>query len=156
VSGEHKCKILLFCIVSQMEVIKKILSSKIFLFFLLLAVIWVGLVSIKAYYKKSQLDQEVTSLKSEIGKLDQQDQDLSQLIKYFNNQNYLEKEAKDKLNLKKSDENVVMVPEGQLNEEADASQELFSTKTNGISNNSQPARDAENNLVKWWKYLFGR
>jgi len=139
-----------------MEVIKKILSSKIFLFFLLLAVIWVGLVSIKAYYKKSQLDQEVTSLKSEIGKLDQQDQDLSQLIKYFNNQNYLEKEAKDKLNLKKSDENVVMVPEGQLNEEADASQELFSTKTNGISNNSQPARDAENNLVKWWKYLFGR
>jgi len=139
-----------------MEVIKKILSSKIFLFFLLLAVIWVGLVSIKAYYKKSQLDQEVTSLKSEIGKLDQQDQDLSQLIKYFNNQNYLEKEAKDKLNLKKSDENVVMVPEGQLNEEADASQELFSTKTNGILNNSQPARDAENNLVKWWKYLFGR
>jgi cell division protein FtsB len=139
-----------------MEVIKKILSSKIFLFFLLLAVIWVGLVSIKAYYKKSQLDQEVTSLKSEIGKLDQQDQDLSQLIKYFNNQNYLEKEAKDKLNLKKSDENVVMVPEGQLNEEADASQELSSTKTNGILNNSQSARDAENNLVKWWKYLFGR
>jgi len=49
-----------------------------------------------------------------------------------------------------------MVPEGQLNEEADASQELSSTKTNGILNNSQSARDAENNLVKWWKYLFGR
>jgi len=139
-----------------MEVIKKILSSKIFLFFLLLAIVWVGLVSIKAYYKKSQLDQEISSLKSQIGKLDKQDQDLSQLIKYFNNQNSLEKEAKDKLNLKKSDENVVMVPEGQLNQQAAASQELSSTTASGILGNSQSVKEAENNLIKWWKYLFGR
>lgn len=139
-----------------MEVIKKILSSKIFLFFLLLAVIWVGLVSIKAYYKKSQLDQEISSLKGEIGKLDKQDQDLSQLIKYFQNQNYLEKEAKDQLNLKKSDENVVMVPEGQLNDQASVSQELTSTTASGFFDNSQSVSEVENNLVKWWKYLFGR
>lgn len=139
-----------------MEVIKKILSSKIFLFFLLLAVIWVGLVSIKAYYKKLQLDQEISSLKGEIGKLDKQDQDLSQLIKYFQNQNYLEKEAKDQLNLKKSDENVVMVPEGQLNDQASVSQELTSTTASGFFDNSQSVSEVENNLVKWWKYLFGR
>lgn len=140
-----------------MEVIKKILSSKAFLFVLLLAVIWVGLVSVRAYYKKHQLDQEIISLKEEIDKLDKQGQDLTQLIKYFNNQDFLEKEAKDKLNLKKGDENVVMVPEGQLSWQAAIGQELSSaTASSMILGSSQPEQEIENNLVKWWKYLFGR
>lgn len=134
-----------------MQTIKKILSSKAFLFFLLLAVIWVGLVSIKVYYKKYQLDQEIASLKKEIGRIDEQDEELTQLIKNFNNQSFLEKEAKEKLNLKKSDENVVMVPEAAI------SQELpVENAANPILGGGQPEEVIENNLIKWWKYLFGR
>jgi len=134
-----------------MQIIKKILSSKIFLFFLLLAVIWVGLVSIKTYYKKHQLDQEIVALKNEIEKLDKQGQDLNQLIKYFSNQDFLEKEAKDKLNLKKNDENVVIVPEAAITQELPAA----STSSPTLSN-IQSVKRAENNLIKWWRYLFGR
>jgi len=134
-----------------MQTIKKILSSKAFLFFLLLAVIWIGLVSIKAYYKKYQLDQEIASLKKEIGKLDKQNDELNQLTKYFNNQSFLEKEAKDKLNLKKEGESVVMVPEAAI------SQELpVENATKPILGGGQPEEVIENNLIKWWKYLFGR
>ncbi len=135
-----------------MEVIKKILNSKAFLFFLLLAVIWVGLVSIKAYYRKHQLDQEIASLKEQIGKLGKQDQDLSQLIKYFNNQNYLEKEAKEELNLKAEGENVVMVPEAAIGQELALQQTTSSAEQ--LPAPQPPAE--ENNLIKWWKYLFGR
>jgi len=134
-----------------METIKRILSSKIFLFLSLLAVIWVGLVSVRAYYKKNQLNQEIASLKDQIGKLDKQDQDLSQLIEYFNNQDFLEKEAKDKLNLKKGDENVVMVPEAAIGQEISSESATSSKQSQEI----QPSQE-ENNLVKWWKFLFGR
>lgn len=135
-----------------MPTIKRVLSSKIFLFFLLLAVIWIGLVSVRAYYKKYQLDQEITALKFQIGKLDKQDQDLSQLLKYFDSSNYLEIEAKDKLNLKKSDESVVMVPEAAISQELATQQ---ATSGVGQSFATQPSV-AENNLIKWWNYLFGK
>src|SRR4030042_813689 len=97
-----------------MEQIKRLLGLKIVLFFLLLAVIWVGLVSVKAYWRRQQLDQEIASLKKEIGKLDKSGREFSQLIKYFNDQDFLIREAKDKLNLKAEGESVVIVPEAAI------------------------------------------
>ncbi len=140
-----------------MEAIKKILSLKIVLFLLLLAVIWMGLVSVKAHYRKNQLDQEVSSLKKEINKLDKSDQELSQLIKYFNNQDFLEKEVKDKLNLKAEGESVVMVPEGQLNLEAAAEQQTASSASAvATGQQSGEQKNKTSNIVRWWNYLFGR
>jgi len=133
-----------------MPPIKRLLSSKVFLFFLLLAVIWLGIVLVRTAYRRYQLDQEVSSLKSEIDKLDKKDNELSQLIKYFNNQSFLEREAKDKLNLKKEGESVVMVPEAAI------SQELSENITSSEPKAEVQKKPADNNFIKWWKYLFGR
>jgi cell division protein FtsB len=129
--------------------IKKFLCSRTCVFLLLLAFVWVGLVLVKATYKKHQLDQEISSLKFEIDKLDKKDKEFSDLLDYFNSQNFLEKEAKDKLNLKEEGEKVVMVPETAI------SQEIF-----GQSNENMPKEGSEikpeNNFIKWWKYFFKR
>jgi cell division protein FtsL len=140
-----------------MEVIKKILSLKIVLFLLLLAVIWMGLVSVKAYYRKHQLDQDIASLKKEVDQLDKSDKDLSQMINYFNNQDYLKQEAKDKLNLQEPGESVVMVPEGQLSLEAAAGQSAVSaTGTEVAAQGTETQKNNDSNPMKWLKYLFGR
>ncbi|MBU4142579.1 septum formation initiator family protein [Patescibacteria group bacterium] len=129
--------------------LKKIFSSRTVLFLLLLAFVWLSLVLVRAFYKKRQLDQEIGALKSEVEKMDKKGQELNQFLGYFSSQDYLEKEAKDKLNLKKEGENVVMVQEPA----AEAAKE---------NNNSAPAGAAisapveENNLVKWWKFFFKR
>jgi len=134
-----------------MQPIKRVLTSKIFLFCLLLAIIWLGLVSVRTWYKRYQMDQQISALKSEISKMEKSGSELSQLIKYFNNQSFLEKEAKDKLNLKNADENVVMVPEAAIGQELSARQ----AASTGQPAAPQPAVQ-DNNFIKWWKYLFGR
>jgi len=134
-----------------MQPIKRVLTSKIFLFCLLLAVIWLALVSVRAWYRRYQLDQQIAALKNEISKMEKSDGELSQLIKYFNNQDFLEKEAKDKLNLKNAGENVMMVSEAAIGQELSAQQ---AASMNQPAAPQPPAE--ENNFIKWWKYLFGR
>jgi len=132
--------------------LKKIFSSRAVLFFLLLAFVWLSLVLVKAFYKKRQLDQEIGSLKAEIDKTDKKGQELSQLLSYFNSESYLEKEAKDKLNLKKEGESVVMVQEPATDGAV--------AVDNGSGNQAVAAEPAapvnENNLVKWWRFFFKR
>ena len=130
--------------------LKKFLSSRAVLFFLLLAFVWLSLVLVKAFYKKRQLDQEIGSLKAEIDKTDKKGQELSQLLSYFGSESYLEKEAKDKLNLKKEGENVVMVQEPA----ADQVVAVDSSSDNQAAATAAPVN--ENNLVKWWKFFFKR
>jgi hypothetical protein len=79
------------------------------------------------------------------------------VIKYFNNQDFLKREAKDKLNLQEQGENVVIVPEGQLNLEAAVGQSVAST-TNTLdqSQSAGAQKNIDSNPMRWWKYLFGR
>ncbi len=130
--------------------IKKILYSRWFIFLSLLAFIWLGLVLTKTVYKKYQLNQEIESLKVEIAKMDKKEQELTKLIDYLGSQDSLEKEAREKLNLKKEGESVLMVSETELAKElADSSgQESAASREKKLA--------SENNLVKWWKFFFKR
>ena len=129
---------------------KKILYSRASVFVLLLACIWLGLALAKAIYKKYQLDKEIASVKSGIEKLDKNSQELTQTLNYFQNQDFLEKEAKAKLNLKKEGETVVMVSEaaiGQLPQMASSSSQETGSRT---------LTETKNNLLKWWEYFFAK
>jgi len=130
--------------------IKKILYSRWFIFLSLLAFIWLGLVLTRTIYKKYQLNQEIESLKIEIAKMDKKEQDLTKLIDYLGSQDSLEKEAREKLNLKKEGESVLMVPETELAKELSDSSNQKSTVS------SEEKLTAENNLIKWWKFFFKR
>jgi cell division protein FtsB len=130
--------------------IKRILYSRWFVFFSLLAFIWLGLVLTKTIYKKYQLSQEIESLKVEIAKMDKKEQDLTKLIDYLGSQDSLEKEAREKLNLKKEGESVLMVSE------TDLARELSDSSSQGPAASNEEKLAEENNLVKWWKFFFKR
>jgi len=130
--------------------IKKILYSRLFIFLSLLAFIWLGLVLTKTVYKKYQLNQEIESLKVEISKMDKKEQELTKLIDYLGSQDYLEKEAREKLNLKKEGESVLMVSE------TDLAKELSDSSSQESATNSEEKLTSENNLIKWWKFFFKR
>lgn len=129
--------------------IKKILYSRLFIFLSLLALIWLGLVLTKTVYRKYQLNQEIESLKFEITKMDKKEQELTKLIDYLGSQDYLEKEAREKLNLKKEGESVLMVSETELAKE-------LSDSSSQATVRGKEKIEEENNLIKWWKFFFKR
>jgi len=128
--------------------LKKILCSKFCIFLLLLAFIWLGLSLSKIVYKRYQLNEEIENLKTEIEKMDKKEQELTKFISYLDSSTYLEREAREKLNLKKEGENVLMVSESELENESSS----VVSQQASIGNNKSEI--IENNLIKWWKFFF--
>jgi len=101
--------------------VKKILSSKIFLLFIGLCFIYLGISTVKETYKRYEL------------------------IDYFNQDSFLEKQARIKLNLKKSGEKVMVVPEKPKEKKQEAIR-VFDKKEQQIA--------PEPNWKEWWNYFF--
>jgi cell division protein FtsB len=74
-----------------------------------------GFITIKEILNKSKLDKEITELNQEIEQLKLKKQNFLSLIDTYQNDFYLEKEARSKMNLKKSGEKVVVVKLDDIN-----------------------------------------
>lgn len=132
---------------------KKILGSKITLFLLLLAFIWLSVNLVNIFYKKYKVNQEIENLKAEIGKVEKSNQEISSLIDYFSSQSFLEKEAKEKLNLKKEGEQVVII-EPAKEPLATTSQPESVGSQASADQNSASLEKSESNFTRWWRYFF--
>jgi cell division protein FtsL len=115
-----------------------LIFSKFFVVFclFLFLVILFGLA--KGTIKSHKVSAEVQQLQQEISRLDSQNQDFEQLVKYLNTDTFIEQEAKLKLGLKKANENLVIIPDSEI-----------SVKENTINEN-----EAKSNPEKWWAYFF--
>ena len=131
---------------------KNFFSFKLLLFLLLLIFIWFGLQLVRLTYKRHELNKEINNLKSEVERLEQSSGDLSQLMNYFNSADFLEREAKEKLNLKKEGENVVVVPEAAIVQRINQESQTDSAK----AEDKEEKKEEDGNPVKWWKYFFGK
>ncbi len=126
---------------------KRIISSKLFLFLMSLALIVLGVNLIQETYKKYHLSKEIEQLRAEAERLETGNDQLAELMEYLKQEAYLEKEARIKLNLKRPGEKVVIVPEGaplpeELKEEGPPEPALvFQTEPKA-------------NYWKWWEYFF--
>ena len=144
--------------------IRKVLGSKIFLFAVVLILIWLVLGVGRESYRKYQLTKEIKNLKEEITKLEGNNQQLSNLLEYFQDKSYLEKEARLKLNLTKPGEKVVIVPESGLvqespkenpsvNDQAEDFEEGIIGFDSSLTKTSQTKTETPN-WWKWWEYFF--
>jgi len=124
--------------------IKKLLSSKVFLFFIVLALIGLVISLGQESYRKYQLTKEINGLKSEIERLEGKNQQLADLMEYFQEGSYLEQEARLKLNLKKPGEKVVVIsqPAG-----VEVDKRIMAETKDEVSNETT-------NFWKWWEYFF--
>jgi len=134
----------------------------------ILALIWLALGAGRESYRKYQLTKEIKNLKAEISKLEGGNQQLNNLIEYFQDESYLEKEARLKLNLTKPGEKVVIVPESGSAQEApfqedslaDNNQDRdFNEGIAGLNPSLVKTNQTESetpNWWKWWEYFFAR
>ncbi len=65
-------------------------------------------------YRQNQINTEIMKLQTEITNLNQENQVLDELIGYLQTDEFREKEAKDKLNLIKEGEQLVLVKEKEM------------------------------------------
>ena len=93
----------------------------------------------RAVVQKYQVDKEIAKLNAQVAKVKKNNEDLSYLIKYFNTPEYQEQQAREKLNLKKDGEYVVVLPD-----------------TNGAVSGAQGSAANKSNARQWFDYFFGK
>lgn len=111
-------------------------------FFVLAAVIFF---LTKEYYRKRQIQREITGLEQEAAKINRENLEIQEKIAYLQSRDFQEREAKDKLNLQNPGENVVVIKPGVAREQA--------VETEG-ENMPQPLPPAVPNQQKWWNFFF--
>jgi len=118
---------------------KKLLYSKSFIIFLIIIFVLVIVALGRESYRYFKVNQEIRDLEKRIEALEISNEELSRMQEYFQSEEFLEKEARLKLNLTKPGESLIIV---KKTEEAEGEQEIAIAKE--ISN-----------IQKWWKYFFG-
>jgi cell division protein FtsB len=130
---------------SGKNIFKKALGSKVFLFFALLVLIFLTVNAGRESYNRYQLSKEISRLEMEKKQIEKRNSYLAGLMNYYKDESYLEEQARLKLNLKKSGENVVVIERSRdkngINEE--------------VGGTESPALEKETaNYWKWWEYFF--
>lgn len=139
---------------------KQLFYSKGLLFFLILVLAGTIFVFSRAAQRKRQVEKEIDALKQEIEKLSGRNGDIASLLENFGDKDYLEQEARLRLNLKKKGEEVaVVLPQ---NRDGAASGAVSADLGGAISNasefsavsNTKVSGAKMNNLKKWLNYFF--
>ncbi len=120
----------------------KWLASGLFITVGLAVVVFIGVALGKETYRKYQIQKEIDSLQQEAEKVSEKNQELRQLIEYYQTDAYKELEARKKLGLQKKGEKVVIIK---------SSPENYLNKTSNLE--CAESKNASN-LEKWWRYFF--
>jgi cell division protein FtsB len=118
------------------------------IFFLggLVVLVLIGISLGKETYRKHQIQKEIEHLQSQIEELNKENSQLGDLMTYLSSQDYQEKEAREKLNLQKADEKMIV-----LQKELGAQDKK---DENAATNEQVPTEDNSPNWQKWWKFFF--
>jgi len=115
-------------------------KSKYFIVFLVLILILVLIAMGREAYRFYKISQEIGNLEKRIENLKKDNEELLKIKEYFTSKEFLEDEARIKLNMTKEGESVIFISNLDAAEEESASEEQHIK----ISN-----------FKLWWKYFFG-
>ena len=124
---------------------KKKFSAVLFIF--LAGIILAGSISYSAVreaYRNRKIENDIEQLQQEAKRIQTENNDLSSRIAYYETPEFQEKIAKEKLNLQKNDEKVVVVRPsiGKQEQVAGPSDEIIEV------DQEMP------NFIKWWNFFF--
>lgn len=112
----------------------------------LILLIFFGISFIREAVRSYEIQKEVSSLESEIQLLEERNAELASIVQYLNTDVYREKEARLRLNMQASGEQVVVVPDEYLDNEYTTAGAETAIKNSTYRTNPQ----------KWWDYFFGQ
>jgi len=126
---------------------RQILASKSLLLISLLILVFFSFNLFKEIVNRRDLHGDIKILDDEITKLENKNQKLSFLIDYYESLEFVEKEARTKLNLRKPGEKIIIVSED--NEDVTEQTDFFDTTVLTSSDIIHLT-----NPQKWWNYFF--
>lgn len=122
---------------------KWLISSIIFLILIILVIF--GYALSKEIKKKKQVEGEIENLRRQAEKIEKENMQLGERIKYLESEDYQKIEAKDKLNLQSPGEKVVILAQGPVPEKEASPEE---------PPRPEIEEDKTSNYIKWWNYFF--
>lgn len=117
--------------------------SQFFTVILIIVIVLFSVKAVKEILNRRSINQELSGLDKQILDLQVKQQDLESLITYLQSPEFIEKEARTRLNLRKEGEKIIIIP----NESTTKIQTLDSQITT-----STP--EQLSNIQKWWHYIF--
>jgi len=102
-------------------------------------------ISAKEIQRGRQIEQEIETLRQEAEKIENSNRNLQEKISYLGTQEFQERAAKEKLNLQKSDEKVVIV-------KPSVSREII--EENSADSEDDNMREEIPNYLKWYNQFF--
>src|SRR3989338_7567904 len=94
--------------------VRQLLQSKAFTIGAVFAIVIISISLVKEIIRKVEVNQQISELEQQIADLQQHNAELGDLMQYFNSSSFQEKEASEKLGLKKEGERVVLIPGNQV------------------------------------------
>lgn len=131
------------------KLLKRLFGSSIILIIGLLVLAYIFVSLGKEYIRRYQVNKEIDQLQEEVEKLESDNLKLVDLVDYLNSDQFIEKEARQKLGYKKPGENVVVIKEGNyIENQADAN------NPDVLENQIAEEIKRSSNPKKWWIYFF--
>lgn len=122
---------------------RRLVRSRAFSVTIILGIAILGISLTKEIIRKVQIQRQIQDLEQEINTLEQHNDELNDLITYFNSSSFQEKEAKVKFNLTAPGETVVVLPGSDQSTAAQTNTTVAVTPTTAVSN-----------VQKWINYFF--
>lgn len=122
-------------------------SSKIITIIVIIIIIYASFGLVRITWQNYQVNQKISDLDNEIKKLDEENFELQSKIAYYKTNAFKERQAREKLNLQRPGEIVIVVS---------GSQEPVEDNTEKIEKNKKNETNYKKNYEKWWDYFFGK
>jgi len=118
---------------------KKIITSQLVLIIIIVIFFTLSFSLAKTYFKEHKVNLEIASLENEIQKLEKENLDITGLLAYLQSDEFVEKEARLNMGLKRPGEELIVIKENKT-----------------TSSNDDVALRDENltNPKKWWRYFI--
>lgn len=111
-----------------------------------MVLVLIGISLGKVVYRKRQIQKEIEGLQAQINQLGQENNDMQNLTSYLSSTDFQEKEAREKLNLQKNNEKMIVLQKDVVPEN--------SQPQNDPSASQAPPEDNSPNWQKWWHFFF--
>ena len=129
--------------------IQKVLQSRLFTIFLFGAIGVLGFSVFQTYRSGKVIEIQVNNLNKKIEEAKKQTEELANLNKNADNQSFLERQIKQKLNYKRPDEKVVFIYKNPYNQKLEQSEQPVETQTDQLT----PVLTLWQKFMNWLKSL---